>query len=218
MFVIKIGNAMFKNGFKAFPVALIYFFIVYSFLIVMHLELMPSHGFSQVIVVADNDTQSNLFKLLNESSPIPINREQILTDEIANLGADIDSIKNASNVGDFEAVFNKTIEVVTGPNWGNISAALLIRGEIAPLNNFVTTLEILNILSKNTTQPTQAVNESIIRESHELVTDYGGVLDALAVPIYDVPKMITNIAIPAIIVTMIILAIPRIRKKYKIRY
>jgi hypothetical protein len=159
-----------------------------------------------------------MFKLLNASSPIPSNRETILTDEINNLGADIDAIKNASSFEDLEAIYNKTMEVASGPNWGNISADLLYRKDITASNNFMSTLETLNSLSKNTTQHTKAINDSIKRETNELVTDYGRVLDSLAVPIYDVPKMITNIVIPAIFVVIVILAIPRIRRKYKIRY
>jgi hypothetical protein len=173
-----------------------------------------------VFVQAQESTNQtdNPFKILDDSDPVPSNREMILTDEILALGEDINSIKNASTSGDFETVFNKTLEVVEGPNWGNISADLLYRKDLVPLNNFVMALESLNSLSKNTTIHTQSVNDTIVRESNDLVTEYGKVLDALAVPIFDVPKIITNLIIPAIIVVIIIVAIPTIRRRYKIRY
>lgn len=89
------------------------------------------------------------FVLINSSSPVPSTWDRILTDEINALKADIDTIKNASTVGDFEAVYNKTLEVTTGPNWGKISADLLFRKDLVPLNNFLRTLESLNELTSN---------------------------------------------------------------------
>lgn len=164
------------------------------------------------------DKGATAFPLMNSSSPVPTIRDMILTDEILALGTDIDTIKNASTVGDFEVVFNKTLEMVSGTSWKNISADLLFRKDLIPLNNFVITLESLNSLSKNTTDHTKAINDTIIEESNNLQTDYGKVLDALAVPVFDVPKIITNLVIPAVIVVVIILAIPKIRRRYKIRY
>lgn len=166
----------------------------------------------------NNDTMRGPFAILNESSPVSPKREMILTDEILALGTDIDTIKNASLVGDFEVVRNKTLEVVKGPNWGNISADLLYRKNYDVLNNFVIALESLNSLTNDTTQYTLDTNATIVRESNQLVGDYGKVLDALAVPIFDVPKIVTNLVLPGIIVGIIILAIPKIRRKYKIRY
>jgi hypothetical protein len=57
------------------------------------------------------------------------------------LGTDIDTIKNASTVGDFEAVYNKTLDIASGTGWRNISANLLLRNDLIPLNTFVITLE-----------------------------------------------------------------------------
>lgn len=184
-------------------------------LFILYDEIFSGSIFAQEM---DENNTENAFILLNESTPIPSTRETILTDEILALGEDINSLKNASQEGDFQSVHNKTFEVVSGPNWGNISADLLYRKELTPLNNFVTNLQILNTLTKNTTQHNKAVNDSIIRESDTLVTNYGKVLDALAVPIFDIPKIITNLIIPVIIVIVIVLAIPKIRKRYKIRY
>lgn len=166
----------------------------------------------------NNDTLSSAFTILNESSPIPSKREMILTDEILALGTDIDTIKNASIAGDFKVVHNKTLEIVTGPNWGNISADLLYRKNYDILNNFVIALGFLNSLTKDTTQNTREENATIVRESNELVNDYDKVLDSLAVPIFDAPKIVTNLVLPAILVGIVILAIPKIRRKYRIRY
>lgn len=164
------------------------------------------------------DSTNNAFKLLNESSPIPQTRERILTDEILALGTDIDAIKNASQNGDFKVVYNKTLEVVSGPNWGNISADLLYRKELVSLNNIISSLQTLNTLTKNTTEHSKAINDTIVREGDILTSNYGKVLDALAMPIFDIPKLITNLVIPAAIVVIIVLSIPRIRKRFKIRY
>jgi hypothetical protein len=180
--------------------------------------IIPSEVNAQKQNLTSDNISNNDFMLLNESSPVPTTRERILTDEIIALGEDIDAIKNATQTGDFETVFNKTIEIVSGPNWGNISADLLYRKEILSLNNFVSNLHFLNTLTNNTTQHTKEVNDTIIKQSDALVTNYGKVLDALAVPILDIPKLVTNLIIPAIVVVITILAISKIRKRYKIRY
>jgi len=195
---------------------------IFSLLVTLSLtylayQTLENNVFAQEFT-QNNDTMSSVFNMLNESSPIASTREMILTDEILDLGTDIDTIKNTSIVGDFEVVHNKTLEVVTGPNWGNISADLLYRKNYDILNNFVIALESLNTLTKDTTQNTREDNASIVRESDELVIDYGKVLDSLAVPIFDVPKLVTNLVLPAILVVIIILAIPKIRRKYKVRY
>jgi hypothetical protein len=180
------------------------------------MDFLPN---SHLVYGQSNLKQSNeMFEPLNTSSPVPSNLEMILTDEIITLGTDIDVLKNASESGDFDVVYNKTIEIISGPSWGNISADLLYRQAFDPLNNFVTTLGSLNTLSKNTTSHTKFINETIIKEGNKLTTEYGKVLDALAVPMYDIPKIVTNMIVPAIIIVVIVVSIPKLRRKYKIRY
>jgi beta-galactosidase GanA len=161
---------------------------------------------------------NNSFVLFNDSNTIPSPREMILTDEIDALAVDIDFIKNASASGDYEAIYNKTLEVISGPNWGNISADLLYRKEFVPLNNFVSNLQSINSLTKDSNLNTKVVNDEIVKESNALVTNYGNILDSLAVPIFDVTKIITNVVIPSAIVIIFILAIPKIRRRFKIKY
>lgn len=203
-----------ENTIKVFIIVITCAFLVYAPTTLSLLDPKPNLAFGQGYATEVDEP----FKLLDISSPIPSIRDMILTDEINAIGTDIDAIKNASQVGDFETVYNKTIDVVSGPNWGNISADLLVRKELVPLNNFVSNLQFLNTLTKNTTQHTKTINDTIIKKSNALATNYGKVLDALALPMFDIPKIVTNLVLPTVIVVIIIITIPRLRRKYKIKY
>ena len=70
----------------------------------------------------------------------------------------------------------------------------------------------------DTAATTQELNDTLGQESNELEVTYENVLNALAVPIFDPSKIMTNLILPGVIVGVVIVFFPRIRKKLKIRY
>jgi hypothetical protein len=169
--------------------------------------------------IASSVSVDSPFTMKNELDPLPDRWDRILTDEILALQTDIDTIKNASEFGDFQVVYDTTAAVASGPNWGNISAELLYRKDLNAINGFTLSLQRLNTISNGSTAATtQELKDTLVQESNELEVTYENVLNALAVPIFDPPKIMTNLILPGVIVGVVIAFFPRIRKKLKIRY
>lgn len=64
----------------------------------------------------------------------------------------------------------------------------------------------------------QEVSDTVTQEIDELEIKCQNVLNALAVPIFDPMKMITNLMLSGVIVELTIISIPKIRKRLGIRY
>jgi hypothetical protein len=152
------------------------------------------------------------FLMRNESDPLPQTWDRMFTDEILALKENMATLRNASEYEDLQVIHDTTIEVAEEPNWGNISSELQYRGDLNTLNEFSLSLQELNTLSNASLADGQEVSDTITRAIDELDFKHKNVLNALAVPVFDPMKFMSNLILPGVIVGLTIIFIPKIRK------
>jgi hypothetical protein len=139
--------------------------------------------------------------------------DRLLIEEVPSLKENVDNIINALNEGNHSMAGEQIDDIQTGDNWFNIRNELESRQATDLVSRFNNSLFELDRLSELEDSLAPALEQAQI-----LSENMDDIVNKLSNPVVDIQRLVLTTSVIGIVIGFGLFIIPRVRKRFNIRY